>query len=522
MQMVQRTRMRNIPVLNAVRYLGLFFFLILLLGLVVHFVVQYARYAYEALSYPFSIDYGEGIVWQQALLIPGEKMYGDIDAYPFIVFHYPPVYHLTVRALAFVGLEYLTAGRALSLVSTLSIAILIALLILRATRQAAGNLAYIAAAIAGLTIFTSFPIFGWSLVMRVDMLAIALGFLGVYFAVLSRDRPALLYWSTIAFVLAVYTKQNLIAAPISALSILLLVKPKEAIRAAGLAAVLALALFLILDWQTDGGFARHVVLYNINRFSAMWGIGLLSIVFRAHGLYLLVVTAFLVVSWLPIFKARRELSNLDRLRSRLNGDPWFFGLSLFTVYLLVTTAMLLSIGKVGATYNYFIEWICVWCLILGMAVAAALRIVWQTESTVSLRLRLALGIGLPVLLMGQLLINPAQHIGLPDAEHMQQARAVLQLIEAAPKPVLSEEMTLLMRAGKGVPMEPAIFQELAHKGIWNQDRIIDLIKSHFFEFVVIGDRWTVPRWTAEVRRAIEVAYPRVVKYPPYSVYLPSD
>ena len=93
--------------------------------MVVHFIVRYGRYAYKAIQYPFSIDYGEGIVWQQALLIPGERMYGNIDVYPFIVFHYPPIYHLTVRALASVGLDYLTAGRVLSFVSTLLIAILI-------------------------------------------------------------------------------------------------------------------------------------------------------------------------------------------------------------------------------------------------------------------------------------------------------------------------------------------------------------------------------------------------------------
>jgi hypothetical protein len=216
------------------------------------------------------------------------------------------------------------------------------------------------------------------------------------------------------------------------------------------------------------------------------------------------------------------LSNVIGLRSRLNGDPWFLGLCLCTVYLLVTTAMLLGTGKIGASYNYVIEWICVWCLILGMASAAALRTVWQPQSTSSLRVRLALAIGLPALLMAQLVMNPSKQVRLPDTEHARQGQAVLQLIEAAQKPVLSEDMTLLMKAGKEVPMEPAIFQELVHKGMWNEQRIIDLINSHFFEFVVIGDRWTVPRWTSAVQKAIEGAYPRVVRYPPYAVYRSSD
>jgi hypothetical protein len=77
------------------------------------------------------MDYGEGIVWQQALLIPGDRMYASIDAYPFIVFHYTPVYHLFARLIAHLGLDNLTSGRLLSLASMLSIAIVIGLLTFR-------------------------------------------------------------------------------------------------------------------------------------------------------------------------------------------------------------------------------------------------------------------------------------------------------------------------------------------------------------------------------------------------------
>ena len=70
-----------------------------LLALVAH-CAAYLSYALAAIRYPFALDYGEGIVWQQALLIPGEHMYGDITRFPFLVFHYPPVYHLVTRAAA--------------------------------------------------------------------------------------------------------------------------------------------------------------------------------------------------------------------------------------------------------------------------------------------------------------------------------------------------------------------------------------------------------------------------------------
>ena len=68
-----------------------------------------------ALRYPYDLDYGEGIVWQQMLMIPGGQMYGDITRFPYIVFHYPPVFHLAVRVVAELGLDGLVAGRIVSI-----------------------------------------------------------------------------------------------------------------------------------------------------------------------------------------------------------------------------------------------------------------------------------------------------------------------------------------------------------------------------------------------------------------------
>src|ERR1700722_13709453 len=80
--------------------------------------VYFVTYVSRLLPLPFSLDYGEGIVLQQALLIPGSRMYGPIDHYPFIVFHYPPLYHVVVRMIAAIGFDPLLVGRALSVAAT--------------------------------------------------------------------------------------------------------------------------------------------------------------------------------------------------------------------------------------------------------------------------------------------------------------------------------------------------------------------------------------------------------------------
>lgn len=505
------------------RYIPLAACLAVLCGLVLHFFSRYLPYALGVLRYPYSIDYGEGIVWQQALLIPGDRMYASIDAYPFIVFHYTPVYHLFARLIAHLGLDYLTSGRLLSLASTLSIAIVIGLLTFRSTRMIAGRRGYVAAAIGALAIFTAVPVFTWSPLMRVDMLAVALSLAGVYLAALSINRPALLYWASVVFVLALYTKQSSIAAPLVSLSVMLAVRPRQALFAAGLGLVVGSVIFLLLDWKTHGGFPRHILLYNINRLDLRHGMELTQIVFRRHAFYIAAVAFYLLGTWWSVTASRPSSDALACFRARLGRDRWFFGLTLLSVYLIVSTALLAAVAKTGSWHNYFIEWICVWCALLGMASASVLGSVspssassprWSRPSLVAVVFfAFAIQVTLP---------RTWAWDGLPGPEEARNAQIVLEKIQAARGPVLSDEMVLLMKAGKEVPIEPVIFRELTYKGLWNEQLVIDLIKSHYFEFVVTAyPRW-VGLWSPGVQRAIDEAYPQTVEYSRYSIHRASD
>ena len=92
------------------------------------------------------------------------------------------------------------------------------------------------------------------------------------------------------------------------------------------------------------------------------------------------------------------------------------------------------------------------------------------------------------------------------------------------RPVLSEDMVLSLRAGRDVPIEPAIFRELAAMGEWDQRRLLDLIDAHAFAFLVtIPDKIYTPlRFTPEELAAIERAYPRVETRGPYAVRYPDN
>ena len=114
--------------------------------------------------------------------------------------------------------------------STLSIAIVIGLLTFRSTRDDCGA-SRLCRGGYWLAIFTVVPVFSWSPLMRMDMLGVALSFVGGYLAALSINRPALLYWASVVFVLALYTKQSSIAAPLVSLSVMIAVSPRQALFA---------------------------------------------------------------------------------------------------------------------------------------------------------------------------------------------------------------------------------------------------------------------------------------------------
>ncbi len=154
----------------------------------VSFLLKGAR----ALSFPFDLDYGEGIVWQQAQLMFTPEAYGPIDGFPAIVFHYTPVYHLVTRATsALTGADMLYVGRAVSIASTLVTALVIGLIVARAAPARSPRLArLLSGACGGLVIFSLWPVIYWAQLMRVDMLAILLSLAGFWLGLKAFERPS--------------------------------------------------------------------------------------------------------------------------------------------------------------------------------------------------------------------------------------------------------------------------------------------------------------------------------------------
>src|SRR5690348_11443274 len=63
-------------------------------------LLKFLDRSYWAANTPHQLDYGEGIVWQQMRMIIDGQGYAPLKPFPAIVFHYPPVYHLTTWVVA--------------------------------------------------------------------------------------------------------------------------------------------------------------------------------------------------------------------------------------------------------------------------------------------------------------------------------------------------------------------------------------------------------------------------------------
>jgi hypothetical protein len=93
-------------------------------------------------------------------------------------------------------------------------------------------------------------------------------------------------------------------------------------------------------------------------------------------------------------------------------------------------------------------------------------------------------------------------------------------IRASTKPVMSEDMLLLLRAGKEVPIEPAIFTELAVAGVWDQQRLLSMLRNRDFGFIIY-QKYGLDRFTPEMEHEIERNYPNVETVGNFVLHQPS-
>lgn len=487
--------------------------------------VAYLFALHKAAIYPFQLDYGEGIVWEQMRKIVAGHGYAPIEVFPAIVFHYPPLYHLASAGFAYVtGFDQLESGRLVSGLSTIATGGIIALIVARMTSaDGCGRASWVCGIFAGLIIFGIVPVLTWSRLMRVDMISFFFSFAGLYFGLRALTQPRYVHAAALCFVAAVFAKQTAIAAPIAVFATLLFLQPRTAWAgiATGLSVALSALAFMI--WQTDGGFLKHIILYNINRLEPD---RLLQVVKTTgqHVFYFAAAAVGAAHFLKRRFGAYRSCAGITDVRRQLIASPGDSYYVMVLAYLLFATAMLITIMKSGSNYNYLIEWLFLIAIFAGLALRnAAIVAADKTEPQTPLRLAwlIPLAIGVQAFLLPN---TPKTNFMMEPMRREELAKLALMVREAR-KPVISDEMVMLVSQGKSVLWEPSIFAELASVGRWDERPFIAKIYSHDFAFFVTegdcGDRLFDSRYNPKVADAIQAAYPVERAFSNFIVHLPA-
>jgi hypothetical protein len=472
-------------------------------GSLLAWLVGFLRASAVVLPYPYELDYGEGIVWQQMRDIARGEAYGPFGVLPAIVYHYPPVYHLTSALLAGAfALDELLAGRLVSLLATLASSILVGRLAVDALGSSTHlRTRLVCGALAGLVFVTCMPVMRWAPLMRVDLLACAFGLSGLVLAIRALDRPVLIHVAALAFVLAVYTKQVSIAAPAAAFLPLLLIAPRLAWTGIASTVAMGAALLIALWLWTDGGFVRHVFLYNVNRLDPPRIVHLFRFL-ASHLLYVTAALAGVCMVWPKL----RELGRNARGASRDD-----LALLVVAAFFALKTLMLPMIMKSGAAENYFTEWCCPLAIFVGVGLRPAVALLFaapEQERTAQSPLHRLILIALPI----QVWILPLWSISQASAESRTRALApLIEMIRGSDRPIVSDDMTLPLRAGRPVVWEPAIAAELAHSGIYDEAAFVGMVRRRELGFLVTsgrrGDQLFDERYNPPVATAIDEAYP---------------
>jgi hypothetical protein len=177
-----------------------------------------------------------------------------------------------------------------------------------------------------------------------------------------------------------------------------------------------------------------------------------------------------------------------------------------------------SIGKMGSNYNYFLAWDISICLLCGLFMFRMLA-AWNRGGNTA-RITAAACI---LLLLGLLLPSKTLLLGLRPWDAYGPIPAEVEItreIRQAPGPVFSENLVLLIQAGKPVEAESSTVTYLTLLGRWDERPYVQLFDSQYFSLLVANDIHFREHYSVAVTSAIERNYVREKQLGEYSIYRP--
>ncbi|CAG5018011.1 hypothetical protein DYBT9275_05894 [Dyadobacter sp. CECT 9275] len=462
-------------------------------------------------------DYGEGhTLWMSQQITNLTIAYRPLDGLPYVIFPYPPLYLIASKIVSLGIGDLLLSGRIVSLVSTCGLAALIGLLVFQSIPRSFSRLWRLASGgLATSLVFSTASVIGWASLMRVDMLGIMLMYAGLAVYIRSGKKRSGQYFSAILFVMAVFTKQTLLSAPLACLIFGLFAYPRTTIRVYSFALLLGLAGLCICYWLTNGGFLKNILNYNLNPFS--W-----EIVFAQFSSHLRLNISLKLLLSLTSLAALYNAKSIRRngwkqfilLKS---SKPYSRAILIGTINAALAGLLAISIGKMGSIYNFFLAWDVSLCLLATLYLFRLLA-TWHADHPRKKGYRLILLSSLILLFVPSRWVIST--VTEDFSRQIKEEAQLVHLIRAAPGPILSDNMLLLTKAGRKIEAEPATLSFLTMANGWDERPYLRLFESSYFSLIVTTPLMHAARYSPAVVSSIEKNYQATGSIGSYLIYEP--
>jgi hypothetical protein len=272
--------------------------------------------------------------------------------------------------------------------------------------------------------------------------------------------------------MAFYTKQSVMAGPVAVTIYLLIKNQCRGFLFGGVTALTIVGIMAAATWLTHGGFFREIVLYQRTSPTFQSPLAVVEIVIISLMVYLPVVIM---------------------AGTRLRDHPAHL-LSIFAVVAFGLNT--LTLFHIGGISNYLFETTLAICILAGL---------WLADADIMKNLTLLIASSIFIIVSLYLAVGGLMGSYFPDKQYAANCQKAESLISDATYPILTENAALVLAAGKEIYYEPFVFNNLAHLGYFNEDILLNDLKSHRIEYVITQEHLPekqIQRFDAAVQTAI--------------------
>ncbi len=424
-------------------------FVAISLAVVIALLSQCLSYA----TFNIPLDDGEGFVLNQALyLARGNNPYLPIDASPFIVTNYPPVFIGILALLVKLFGVKLTLGRIISIVSGL----LILLIAYFASKPREGKRMVMPSLIAPALIAATPVMYFWFPLCRIDTFANLLSLAAVFFFLRYGERKGALIALPLLW-LALYARQSSVEGFLVIAATLFFYHRKRFAAFVIQYFAGAAILFAICYAVFGAEFFRHIVTYTKTEWYLQRLTGTYQVIFKD----MLLPTAIAIFASIRIWKQEESRA-------------WVF-------YYIIGFLLSILIGKVGSAQNYMMPMFIPGAIITGRWVYGE-----YADASTGSRAKAAL-VGAMAILVAYMgfATGDRQFAFKPNPAALQNCGQLVEIINTFKGPVFIEDEGLTLLAGREVVYTPFIMNELNKEGIWDQTPFVESLRNADYDLIVL-------------------------------------